>query len=71
MSSLGSICEVEGCKKKAFVAFSCRCWKQFCSVHRYPEAHYCSKLKEMREERLELLKKSLIKVERDKIDNRM
>ncbi len=33
-----SICS----KKIGLLAFTCDCGKKCCSIHRYPEAHYCS-----------------------------
>ena len=36
-------CEAEGCKKKlSLIPFQCKCKKNFCDIHRYPEEHMCS-----------------------------
>jgi AN1-like Zinc finger len=36
-------CQFESCKKKLpLTAFSCRCNKMFCAVHRPSETHKCS-----------------------------
>lgn len=37
------LCNVEGCAKKlTLTSFPCKCKKQFCDKHRYPEEHACT-----------------------------
>lgn len=30
------------CSKRTIIVFTCRCGKEFCSKHRYPESHDCT-----------------------------
>ena len=54
------------CKKKSHLSFKCKCGKEFCIRHRYPEEHSCSydKVKEQ----LEQLKKDNPKIVPSKLD---
>jgi predicted nucleic acid binding AN1-type Zn finger protein len=57
------------CSKKIGIAttFTCKCSSKYCALHRMPESHSCSSLKQIREEELSRLEKKLEKVVAAKI----
>ncbi len=57
------------CSKKIGISntFTCKCQGKYCPVHRMPESHSCSSLKQMRDDELARLEKKLEKVVAPKI----
>ena len=57
------------CSKKIGISttFTCKCQGKYCAVHRMPENHSCSSLKQIRADELARLEKKLEKVVAPKI----
>ena len=56
-------------KKVGLLGFSCKCEGLYCAVHRHAEQHNCSY--DFKKRGLNILEKKMIKVESDKIHNRL
>ena len=54
------------CKKKSHLSFKCKCGKELCIKHRYPEEHNCSFDKA--KEQIEKLKKDNPKIIPSKLE---
>jgi hypothetical protein len=57
------------CSKKLGIVstFSCKCENNYCSMHRMPEYHNCSKIDIFKQDGISRLEKTLIKVVAQKI----
>lgn len=56
-------------KKVGLLGFSCKCEGLYCAAHRHAEQHNCSY--DFKKRGLNILEKKMIKVESDKIHNRL
>lgn len=64
------ICGIDGCRKKMnLIFYICRCGRKTCITHRDPTLHLCSY--DYLSENTKKLSEQMVKIDHDKIKNRI